>query len=245
MPPVTRKQTKSTGATVVNEINTNKVQKKVPPKPVAASKQNDAKYISKQQETGKDGLPVISFPSSTDLEDWLRINHTINTGLWVKIAKKSSRIPTVTYEEMLDVALCYGWIDGQRCGLDETWFLQRITPRRSKSNWSQINREKVKRLIRLGKMQPAGQSLIDEAKLDGRWENASAPTSGCVVPDELTAAVEASSPEAMDLFRTMSKPTKLALINRIEKTTSGDDRDECIKSIVLMLERGETDVGSL
>lgn len=183
---------------------------------------------------------MMVFPSPNDLEDWLRINHNSTTGLWVKIAKKSSGLPTVTYEEMLDVALCFGWIDGQRCGLDETWFLQRITPRRPKSNWSQINREKVKRLIRVGKMQPAGQSLIDAAKLDGRWDNAYKPPSGYVVPDELVAAIEASSPSTIEMFRTLNKQSKLVLIERIERATLDDDKIECIKSIVLSFERGET-----
>lgn len=246
MAPVTRNQKKSTSENVVNPVNTNKkVEKKSSTtRLVAVSKQKsngiNSKSSSKDQKTGKDGLPIISFSSQNNLEDWLRQNHTVNTGLWVKIAKKSSGIPTVNYEEMLDAALCYGWIDGQRCGLDETWFLQRITPRRTKSNWSQINREKVKRLIRMGKMQSAGQRLIDEAKADGRWDNASAPTSGCVIPDELVAAVEALSPATIELFRTLSKPSKLVLVNRIEQTTSEVDRNECIRSIVLSLDRGET-----
>lgn len=241
MAPVTRNQRKSTSANAVNESNSKcKVEKKLP-KTLTTSKQTaDDTNAKGQQQAGKDGLPVISFATQNRLNDWLRNNHTVNTGLWVKIAKKSSGIPTVTYEEMLDAALCYGWIDGQRCGLDETWFLQRITPRRSKSNWSQINREKVKRLIRLGKMQSAGQRLIDEAKADGRWDNASKPTSGLVVPDELVAAVEASSPATIESFSKLSKPSKLVLINRIEQCTSDDDKNECIRSMVLSLERGET-----
>lgn len=239
MAPVTRNQKISTSVNVVNKSNTNnKLEKKSRTVPV--KKQNDdIKSKSRKQETGKDGLPIISFASQTDLEDWLRTNHTVNTGFWVKIAKKSSAIPTVTYDEIVDTALCFGWIDGQRCGLDETWFLQRITPRRAKSNWSQINREKVKRLTRMGKMQSAGQRLIDEAKADGRWDKAYKPTSGCVVPDELVTAIEASTPATIELFRTLSKPSKLVLINRIEQATSDDDRNECIKKIVSKLERGE------
>lgn len=250
MAPVTRNQRLSTSANVVNQNSTNnKVEKKVSTKKAGlATAQNkidgnDAinfRSDSTKKQTGKDGLLVISFSSQNDLEAWLRTNHSgENSGIWVKIAKKSTGIPTVTYEEMVDSALCFGWIDGQRCGLDETWFLQRITPRRSKSTWSQINREKVKRLIRMGKMQPAGQNLIDEAKADGRWDNAYKPTSGCVVPDELVAAIEASSPTTLEFFKTLSKPSKLVLINRVEEAISEDDRRECIKIIVSSLERGE------
>lgn len=140
---------------------------------------------------------------------------------------------------MLDVALCFGWIDGQRSGLDETWFLQRITPRRPKSNWSQINREKVKRLIRIGKMQPAGQTLIDEAKANGRWDNASKPISGCVVPDELLAAIEMSQQSTKEAFKKLSKPLKLAIISRVEQANSKGNGAECIQSFVAMLDRGE------
>lgn len=252
MAPVTRNQKALSSANVVDDRNTNKKMelKKVSLKarPVATSKQKDGDMKAKESkdQSTKDGLPIIPFSSQSDLEDWLRTNHhTVNTGLWVKIAKKSSGIPTVTYDELVDAALCFGWIDGQRCSLDDTWFLQRVTPRRSKSNWSQINREKVKRLIRIGKMHSAGQRLIDEAKSDGRWDNAYKPPSGCVVPDELVAAVQASSPATMESFRTLSKPSKLVLIKRIEEATSEDDRNEFIRSIVSMLERGETVTESL
>lgn len=239
MAPTTRNQTKTNVVTYKTD-SPNKVIKKVSSKP---TRPLDVNKHQKSTSTGKDGLPMMPFPSADDLENWLRTNHTNNTvtGLWVKIAKKSSGIPTVTYEEMLDVALCYGWIDGQRCSLDDTWFLQRITPRRPKSNWSQINREKVKRLIRLGRMQPAGQSLIDEAKADGRWDNASKPASGCVVPDELTVALEESSAETIEMFRRLSKEEKLILINRIDRTTTEDERNECIRSIVERLQSGDVE----
>lgn len=232
MAPVTRNQkTLKTTNDDKKAANRNKILKV---RPVNVNKQNPPTQANYKQSTGKDGLPIIAFPSQSDLEDWLQINHTITTGLWVKIAKKSSGIPTVTYEEMLDAALCYGWIDGQRNGMDDTWFLQRITPRRPKSNWSQVNREKVKRLIRVGKMQSAGQNVVDAAKADGRWDNASKPSSGFVVPDELVAALEESSDDALKSFAKLNKTDKLALINRFEQTDEGKERSECIRSIVLM-----------
>ncbi|XP_037029350.1 uncharacterized protein LOC119069405 [Bradysia coprophila] len=241
MAPVTRKPKMPASGNVFNKTNsTDKVTKRVIlPKKLRSVDVNKPKCTAKSQHTSKDGLPIIAFQSENELESWLRTNHTVTTGLWVKIAKKCSGIQTVTYDELLDVVLCYGWIDGQRCSLDETWFLQRITPRRPKSNWSQINRERVKRLIRVGRMQSAGQCLIDDAKADGRWDKAYKPSSGCVVPDELTAAVEDASPSAIDSFRTLSKPDKLILINRIERTTTVEERSECIRSIVEMLVRGE------
>lgn len=241
MAPVTRKQTTPTTSNTVNKtISADPPSNKdVTLKKRWSFDKTKPKSSPKSENIGKDGLPIVAFSSQNELEKWIRTNHTLTTGLWVKIAKRSSRIPTVTYDELLDVVLCYGWIDGQRCGLDETWFLQRITPRRPKSNWSQINRERVKRLIRTGKMHSAGQRLIDEAKADGRWDSAYEPSSGCVIPDELTAAVEESSADTIESFRKLSKAEKLILIKRIERTESLEERNECIRSIVQILERGE------
>ena len=114
--------------------------------------------------------PVIAFESPAAWEEWLAREHASRTGVWVKIAKQATGIPTVTYAEALEVALCYGWIDGQRRTFDEQWFLQRFTPRRARSNWSKINRDKVGRLIAEGRMQPAGLREIERAKADGRWD---------------------------------------------------------------------------
>ena len=114
--------------------------------------------------------PVIAFESAAAWEAWLAANHSTAGVVWVKVAKKASGIPSVTHGEALDVALCYGWIDGQRNRFDDQWFLQRFTPRRPRSNWSKVNRGKVEQLIREGRMRPAGLREVERARADGRWD---------------------------------------------------------------------------
>jgi uncharacterized protein YdeI (YjbR/CyaY-like superfamily) len=119
-----------------------------------------------------DGLPKIAFASAAEWERWLEDNHADSAGVWIKIAKKGTGIESVRYPEVLESALCFGWIDGRREALDERYFLQRYTPRRPRSNWSRINRDKVERLIADGRMRPAGLAEVERAKADGRWEAA-------------------------------------------------------------------------
>ena len=128
--------------------------------------------------------PVIAFESQAAWEAWLAEHHATATGVWVKMAKKATGIPSVTHQEALDVALCYGWIDGQRNRFDDQWFLQRFTPRRARSNWSKINRDKVERLIEEGRMQPAGLREVDRARADGRWDAAYDAQRFAEVPDD-------------------------------------------------------------
>ena len=116
--------------------------------------------------------PVVAFESQEAWEAWLADNHATAGGLWIKMAKKATGIPSVTHQQALDVALCYGWIDGQRNRFDDQWFLQRFTPRRPRSNWSKINRAKVERLMEEGRMRPAGRREVERAKADGRWDAA-------------------------------------------------------------------------
>lgn len=116
-----------------------------------------------------DGLPQIPFASAAEWEEWLEKNHATADGVWIKMAKKASGIPSVRHPEAIETALCFGWIDGKRVGLDERYFLQRFTPRRPRSNWSRINRETVERLIAEGRMRLAGLAEVERAKEDGRW----------------------------------------------------------------------------
>jgi uncharacterized protein YdeI (YjbR/CyaY-like superfamily) len=116
-----------------------------------------------------DGLETIFFSSAGEWESWLEQNHAQAAGVWIKMAKKASGIASVNHPEALEAALCFGWIDGRRERLDETYFLQRFTPRRPRSNWSQINRDKVERLTAEGRMRPAGLDEVERAKADGRW----------------------------------------------------------------------------
>src|SRR3954447_12894824 len=113
-------------------------------------------------------LPVLTFASADAFEEWLAAEHERAPGVWLKIAKKASGIPSVTHAEALDVALCYGWIDGRRNAFDDRWFLQRFTPRRARSTWSKVNCGKVEQLIADGRMRPAGLAEIERAKADGR-----------------------------------------------------------------------------
>ena len=137
-------------------------------------------------------VPIVPFSSQDDWRAWLDEHHADSPGVWIKMAKKASGIASVTHAEALDHALCYGWIDGQRNSFDDTWFLQRFTPRRPKSKWSQINRDKVADLTERGLMRPAGLREVERAKADGRWEAAYPSQRNLTVPDDLRAALDAN-----------------------------------------------------
>ena len=132
-----------------------------------------------------DDLPIKLFASRAQLEAWLEEHHAESGGIWLKIAKKGSGVASVSYAEALELALCFGWIDSQKRGFDEKHFLQRFTPRRPRGKWSQINREKAEGLIASGAMRPAGQTEVDAAKADGRWDAAYAGQRTAEVPDDL------------------------------------------------------------
>ena len=185
---------------------------------------------------------IRSFRSETAFETWLGANHASETEVWLKIHKKASGLPTITVAEALDVALCWGWIDGIRKGLDDTSFLQRYTPRTAKSLWSQVNREHVARLVAAGRMTPHGQRQIDAAKADGRWAAAYAPirsTSEATLPSDLRAAIDAS-PKAQRTFRTLGRMNLFALAFRTNKMKTAAGRARKIDELVRMLARGET-----
>ena len=156
------------------------------------------------QELGKDGKPILAFASPAEWEAWLDAEHAASEGVWLKFAKKGSGVETVVYAEALDVALCYGWIDSQVLSLDERFYLQKFTPRRSRSKWSRINRKKIEELTKQGRMKPAGLEQVELAKADGRWEAAYASPANAEVPDDLQAALDAS-PKAAEFLATLSK----------------------------------------
>ena len=185
---------------------------------------------------------IKSFRTEAAFAAWMKVNHDREREIWLKIHKKSSGLPTVTLAQALDVALCWGWIDGIRKSLDERSFLQRYTPRRARSIWSQINRDHVARLIAAGRMTPHGQRQVDAAKADGRWDAAYAPirsASRATIPADLRAAIEAN-PRARETFRTLGRMNLFALAFRtnIMKTPAG--REKKIAALVAMLARGET-----
>ncbi len=155
----------------------------------------------------------------------------------IKIAKKASGIPTVTHAEALDVALCYGWIDGQRDSFDDQWFLQRFTPRRPRSNWSKVNCAKVERLIEEGRMQPPGLAEVERARADGRWAAAYDAPSTATVPDDLQRALD-QSPAAAAFFATLNSQNRYAILYRIQDAKKPETRARRIEKFMAMLEDG-------
>lgn len=184
-------------------------------------------------------LPIIPFESQTAWEQWLEENHATADGLWLKIAKKGSGHPTVTYAEALDVALCFGWIDGQKDKFDDEYFLQKFTPRRKRSKWSQVNREKVEALIAQGKMRDAGMREIEAAKSDGRWDAAYAPPSKIEVPDDLQAELD-KNPEAQAFFNQLNKTNRYAILYRIHDAKRPETRQKRITQFIDMLNEKKT-----
>jgi uncharacterized protein YdeI (YjbR/CyaY-like superfamily) len=183
-------------------------------------------------------LPMKTFVSQEEWRAWLHDNYRDPAGLWVKMAKKASGIPTVTYAEALDVALCYGWIDGQKKSFDESYFLQKFTPRRARSMWSQVNRDKVADLITRGLMQPSGLAEIERAKADGRWEAAYASPRNTVAPDDLLAEL-AATPKALAFFESLNKTHRYTIIFQVEGAKRPETRAARIAKFVGMCERGE------
>jgi uncharacterized protein YdeI (YjbR/CyaY-like superfamily) len=185
----------------------------------------------------RDDLPVIPFASRDDWEAWLVQNHDSADGLWIKIAKKASGIATVTHAEALEVALCYGWIDGQRDRLDDSWFLQRFTPRRARSKWSQVNRGKVTELIERGLMQPAGLREVERAKADGRWDAAYESWRTATVPDDLRRELD-RNPSAREAFDALDSRNRYAILYRLHDAKRPETRARRLAEFVRMLAEG-------
>jgi uncharacterized protein YdeI (YjbR/CyaY-like superfamily) len=189
-----------------------------------------------------DSGKIKSFRTEAAFEAWMKANHARETELWLKIHKKGSGLPSVTTAQALDVALCWGWIDGIRKSFDDRSFLQRYTPRRPRSIWSQINRDHVARLTASGRMTPHGQRQVDAAKADGRWDAAYAPirsANEATVPEDLRAAIEANQ-RARKTFRALGRLNLFALAFRTNNMKTPAGRAKKIAALVAMLARGET-----
>jgi uncharacterized protein YdeI (YjbR/CyaY-like superfamily) len=187
---------------------------------------------------GIDDDPTALFDSQEAWRDWLDKQHSESSGVWVRIAKKGSRHPTVSYAEALDVAICYGWIDGLKRPLDDEFWLQRFTPRRAKSKWSQVNVTKATALIASGLMQPAGLRQVELAKADGRWEAAYPSHSTATVPDDLAAALDAE-PKAREFFENLNSTNRYAIIYRVQDAKRPEMRVSRIAKFVAMCAAGE------
>jgi len=185
---------------------------------------------------------IRAFKDEAAFEKWMRAHHDREPELWLKFYKKASGVPTVTYAQALDVALCWGWIDGLKKSFDDQAFLQRFSPRRPKSVWSQINRDHIARLKKAGRMTPHGQKHVDAAKADGRWDAAYAPirsASETSIPADLREAIDAS-PRASKTFATLSRQNLFALAFRTNNMKTPEGRARKIRDLVDMLARGET-----
>lgn len=170
---------------------------------------------------------------------WLGAHHADHPGIRMKIAKRSSPITTVSYDEALDIALAYGWIDGQKWSFDEHFFLQGFTQRRARSVWSKRNVDKVMAMIDAGTMHPAGLAQVDAARADGRWDRAYEGSASVVELPEFLAAIDAS-PAAREFYATLNSANRFALYYRLHSVKRQDTRDRKIVEFVAMLERGET-----
>ena len=184
-------------------------------------------------------LLVLAFRSAVEWEDWLDAEHERSAGVWLKIAKRNAAIPTVSYVEALDAALCFGWIDGQKRALDEDYWLQRFTPRKPGSRWSKINTEKAGALIAAGLMRQAGLREVELAKSDGRWDQAYSGQRTITVPDDLRAALDAS-PLAAEFFETISSVNRYAILYRIGTVKRPETRARKIAHYVQMLAERKT-----
>jgi uncharacterized protein YdeI (YjbR/CyaY-like superfamily) len=186
-----------------------------------------------------DELPQLAFASDAEWEAWLEAHHATAPGVFVKIAKKGTGIDSVRYPEVLDTAICFGWIDGVRRALDDTWFLQRFTPRTKRSKWSRINRDKAERLIAEGRMRPAGLAECEAARADGRWAAAYEGQRSIEVPDDLRRELDAR-PSARAFFETLSSQNRYAILYRLQDAKRPETRARRLEKFVAMLEAGET-----
>jgi uncharacterized protein YdeI (YjbR/CyaY-like superfamily) len=185
-----------------------------------------------------DDEQTLSFASRAEWEAWLAQQHDRSTGIWLRIAKAGAGVDSVSYAEALEVALCYGWIDGQKRRLDDRHWLQRFTPRAARSKWSKINRQKATELIASGAMTPAGLREVERAKTDGRWEAAYEAQSTATMPDDLRRALDDDA-AARAFFATLDSRNRYAILHRIHDAKKPETRARRIQKYVAMLSAGE------
>jgi uncharacterized protein YdeI (YjbR/CyaY-like superfamily) len=183
--------------------------------------------------------PELEFASPAAFEAWLEANHASSDGIWLRFAKKGTSVQTVVYAEALEVALCFGWIDGQVKKIDETYYKQRWTPRRERSKWSKINCGHAERLIAGGAMRPAGLAEVERAKQDGRWDAAYEPASAATVPDDLQQELD-KDPQAAEFFAGLSKQNRYAITYRLQDAKKPETRQKRLAQFMDMLRRGDS-----
>jgi uncharacterized protein YdeI (YjbR/CyaY-like superfamily) len=188
--------------------------------------------------TKLDTLPTIEFKTAKSFETWLEKHHDNLSGIWLKIFKKDSGIKTITYKEALDVALCYGWIDGQKQACDELSWLQKFCPRTAKSIWSKVNIGHVERLINDAKMRPAGLKAIESAKADGRWERAYDSSSTMTIPEDFLKELSQNK-KAETFFKGLNKANLFSIGFRLQTAKKSETREKRMKEIIAKLAKGE------
>ncbi len=181
-----------------------------------------------------DSLEVIGFESAEEFEQWLAGNHDSSPGIWLKLRKKAPGVAALDYPQALDSALCFGWIDGQKRGFDDSFWLQRFTPRKARSKWSMINRDKATALTEQGRMRPSGLAEVERAQADGRWEAAYASSSSAQVPEDLARAL-AANPAAAAFFATLDSQNRYAVLYRVHDAKRPETRAQRIEKFVAML----------
>ena len=182
--------------------------------------------------------PMLSFSTTKELNLWLAKNYTAESGVWMRIFKIKSGVETVSYAEALDIALCYGWIDGLKRAYDEASWIQKFTPRRARSIWSKKNREHIARLEKAGKMKAPGRIQVEAAKADGRWEQAYDSPANMVVPPEFLKEL-AKNKKAEFFFNTLNKANRYAIVWRLQTAKKPETKDKRMKAILEMLKKGE------
>ncbi|PKM41374.1 MAG: bacteriocin-protection protein [Firmicutes bacterium HGW-Firmicutes-9] len=183
-------------------------------------------------------LPILSFETQSSLEDWLKSNAASSAGVWLQIAKKSSGIASVTYDEAVESALCYGWIDSHKKTYDEKTWIQKFTPRGTRSIWSKVNTEKAEALIAADRMTEQGFKAIENAKQNGNWDNAYEPQSVASLPEDFARELEQNS-KAKAFYDMLNGQNKYAILFRIKNAKKQETRTKRIQQFISMLERGE------
>ncbi|MGY1732826.1 YdeI family protein [Geodermatophilus sp. SYSU D01045] len=182
-------------------------------------------------------LPVLAFSDQAAFEAWLEAEHATAPGLYVKLAKKGAGVPSLTYAELVESVLCFGWIDGRSNRLDERWYLIRVTPRRPRSVWSQKNVDAVAELTAAGRMRPAGLAQVEAARADGRWDRAYAGPATITVPDDLAAAL-AAEPAAERAFAALGAQDRYSVLHRVQTAATPATRARRIAAAVAQLAGG-------
>jgi uncharacterized protein YdeI (YjbR/CyaY-like superfamily) len=194
--------------------------------------------LPKMTTAAKTEFEILTFPTARDWERWLAKNTARSKGVWLQFFKKGSGITSITYADALNVALCFGWIDGQIKGHDEQSWIHKFTPRRPKSMWSKRNRDLIELLTKSGKMRPAGLKEVEAAKADGRWDRAYDSPSKMTVPEDFLKAL-AKNPKAMKFFKNLNKANTYAITWRLQTAKRPETRQKRVKAIIEMLAGGK------